>query len=588
MARLNESFLQELRYRCNISDIIGRYVVLKRSGRQQKGLCPFHSEKTPSFMVYEDTQSFYCFGCGAGGDVITFIRNAENLDYMDAVRYLADLAGMELPEDEHDKKAGNMRRRVMEINRETARYYYSKLLSDEGKAALGYFKNRGLTAETIKHFGLGYSPDRGYITVDYLRSKGYRDEELLLAGFKKGKNGSIYDPFYGRAIFPIIDIRGNVIAFGGRKINDDAVGPKYLNSSDTLVFKKSLGLFAMNIAKNHGDGRIILAEGYMDVIAMHQAGFEYAVATLGTALTDDQARMISRYAKEVIISYDADAAGQKATMRAIDIFKKLDVNVKVLTIPDAKDPDEYIKTYGADKFALLINRSGSQVEYRITKLADKFDLQSTDGRLEFLKEFTLLLADIPSIVEREIYAEKVSTNLGVNKSSLLEDAEREARNKKYRTEKRRISQMTTDISAFNDKVNPEKRKFLRAASAEEALVSALISAPELCEETQRIISPEEFVTAFNMRLYSKTIEAIQKYGIFDLGMIGDEFSPEEMGRISMFSLTARSRKAADIKEIEQCAAVIKQEKASADASNVKEMSDDEFMKMLGNIGNRKK
>ncbi len=588
MARLNESFLQELRYRCSVSDIIGRYTGLKRAGRQLKGLCPFHSEKTPSFMVYEDTQSFYCFGCGAGGDVITFIRRAENLDYMDAVRYLADLSGMEMPEDEGDKEAGNLRRRVMEINRETARFYYTKLLSEEGKIALDYFKNRRLSAETIKHFGLGYSPNSGFATVNYLKSKGYRDEELLLAGFKKGQKGGIYDPFHGRAIFPIIDIRGNVIAFGGRKIREDDNGPKYYNSSDTLVFKKSLGLFAMNIAKNQGDGRIILAEGYMDVIAMHQAGFNYAVATLGTALTEEQARMISRYAKEVIIAYDADVAGQKATMRAIDIFKKLDVQVKVLTIPDAKDPDEYIKTFGADKFALLINKSGSQVEYRITKLASKHDLTSTDGRLEFLKEFTYLLADIPSLVEREIYAEKISSSLSINKSAILEDAERLAKNKKYRAEKNQFNQMTTDISAFNDKINPQKRQYLRAASAEEAFISALISAPENREAAENMLLPEDFLTDFNRKFYEKVLEAIGKYGVFDLGMISDEFSPEEMGRISMFTLTARGRKAADIKEMEQCAKVIKQEKAAASASDVKEMSNDDFMKMLGDIGNRKK
>lgn len=588
MARLNESFLQELRYRCDISDVVSKYVMLKRSGRQQKGLCPFHSEKTPSFMVYEDTQSFYCFGCGAGGDVITFIRRAENLDYMDAVRYLADLVGMEMPEDKGDKEAGNLRRRVMEINREAARYYYSCLISESGKTARDYFKKRRLSAETIKRFGLGFSPDSGFATVKHLKSKGYRDEELLLAGFKKGRNGGIYDPFFGRAIFPIIDIRGNVIAFGGRKINEEANGPKYLNSSDTLVFKKSLGLFAMNIAKNKGDGRIILAEGYMDVIAMHQAGFEYAVATLGTALTDDQARMISRYAKEVIIAYDADAAGQKATIRAIDIFKKLDIDVRVLTIPDAKDPDEYIKTYGTDKFALLLNQSGNQVEYRITKLAGNFDLKTSDGRLNFLKEFTLLLADIPSLVEREIYADKVAADLGINKSALLEDAERAAKNRKYRTEKKNMSQMATDISAFNDKINPEKRKYLRGASAEEALISALISAPEYREEVEKRISPEEFITAFNKKLYKKVLEAIEKYGIFDLGMLSDEFSPEEMGRISLFSITARSRKTADMSEIEQYAEVIKKEKAMADSADIKDMTNDDFMQMLNNIGKGKK
>lgn len=584
--RISESFLQELRYRCRAPDVIGRYVNLKRAGRTQKGLCPFHNEKTPSFTVYEDTDSFYCFGCGAGGDVITFIRRIENLDYIEAVRFLAQMAGMDMPEDEGDRENARLRQRVLELNRETARLYFSNLASDAGREALDYLRRRRLSAETIRRFGLGFALNDGFSLPRYLREKGFTEEEMALAGMKKSKSGHFYDQFRGRVIFPIIDVRGNVIAFGGRKMREEDGGPKYLNSSDTLVFKKSRGLFALNIAKNHHDGRLILAEGYMDVIAMHQAGFQNAVATLGTALTEEQTRVMSRYAGEIIIAYDADGAGQKATMRAIEMLKELDVKVRVLKIPGAKDPDEFIRENGADKFKLLLEQSGSQVDYRIDRLRSEYDLTTGDGRIAFLGAFTGLLAGIDSLAEREVYADRVATELGIQKSAILADAEKYKQRQARRREKKQMQRLQTEIAGFNDKINPEKRLHLRAASAEEALLAALLSAPELADEVEKRIAPEEFLTSFNRRLYVAILEAVKAYGTFDLAMLGDAFSAEEMGKITKFTLDA-ARHAADLPEMEEYIAVIREEKSKESQADPRAMSLEELQNQIGHLAERK-
>ncbi|WP_411655389.1 DNA primase [Anaeromassilibacillus sp. SJQ-1] len=332
---LPEAFLQELKMRSDISDVVSSYVGLRRSGRNLVGLCPFHNEKTPSFNVYPENGSFYCFGCGVGGDVITFIRRIENLDYMEAVRFLAQRAGLQVPENRVDDGMAKLRARVLEINRETARFYHAMLMSEQGRPGLAYLQDRGLTQATIRHFGLGYSPPSRYALVDYLAQKGYQPSEMIQANVAfKGRSGRAVDRFSGRVMYPIIDLRGNVIAFGGRVLTD--AKPKYLNTSDTLVFRKSDALFALNFAKNQGSQQLILAEGYMDVIALHQAGFSNAVATLGTALTTDQARLMSRYAKEVVICYDADEAGQKATARAIPMLRDAGLLVKVLNIVGGK------------------------------------------------------------------------------------------------------------------------------------------------------------------------------------------------------------------------------------------------------------
>ncbi|MBR4889149.1 MAG: DNA primase, partial [Clostridia bacterium] len=312
---LPDSFLQELKARSDITDVISGYVTLKRRGRNHVGLCPFHNEKSPSFNIYPENGSFYCFGCGVGGDVITFIRRIENLDYMEAVRFLAQRAGLTVPENSVDDSMAQLRRRVLEVNRETARFFHTTLMSPEGKPGLDYFTRRGLSPATIRHFGLGYAPESRFALVNHLRSKGFTKDEMVQANVAfLSRNGNPVDRFTARAMFPIIDLRGNVVAFGGRILTNEK--PKYINTSDTPVYHKSSGLFAMNFAKNENSDTLILAEGYMDVIALHQAGFRTAIASLGTALTGEQARIIARYAKEAVICYDSDEAGQKAASRA--------------------------------------------------------------------------------------------------------------------------------------------------------------------------------------------------------------------------------------------------------------------------------
>ncbi|MGN0568299.1 MAG: DNA primase, partial [Acutalibacteraceae bacterium] len=384
--RLSDSFLEELRSRVDIESVISPYVNLRRRGKNLVGLCPFHNEKTPSFTVYPENDSFYCFGCGVGGDVITFVRRIENLDYLEAVKMLADRAGMALPEDGFDDSMAKQRTAVLEANRAAAKFFHAELMSERGREALDYFLGRGLTIETIRHFGLGYAPDGWRALKNHLNQKGFDDTLLESANLlrRSEKNGKVnyYDNFRNRIMFPIIDPRGNVIAFGGRVMDDSK--PKYINTSDTLVYKKSNGVFALNFAKNGNDGKLIVAEGYMDVIALHQAGFTNAVACLGTALTKEQANLLSRYAKEVLISYDSDEAGQKATARAINIFSSTGLEVRVLRLSGGKDPDEIIRKYGAQRFRDIIEGAANDTEYRILRAREGIDISSDDGNLKFL------------------------------------------------------------------------------------------------------------------------------------------------------------------------------------------------------------
>ena len=388
---LPELFIQQLKQSCDMERIVSGYLPLKKKGRYLVGLCPFHSEKSPSFYVYPQNQSFYCFGCGAGGDVITFIRRIENLEYMEAVKLLADRCGLELPMDSDQSDERSMlKKRVLEINRESARFFHSCLMSEQGRQAYEYLISRGRDRKTIRHFGLGYAPAGWDGLLNHLRTKGFSDNDMLEANVvTKGKYGP-HDRFSNRVIFPIIDLRGNVVAFGGRALDDK--GAKYLNSSDTPVFKKSKTLFALNFAKTSKRPGLILAEGYMDVIAIHQAGFDNAVATLGTALTEEQARLISQYAERVVLAYDSDGPGQAATKRAMNIFDEVGVKVSVLSMTGAKDPDEFIKKYGTERFAMLLDNSRNPVEFELSKLRTTHDTAQADGKVGYLKEACKLFA----------------------------------------------------------------------------------------------------------------------------------------------------------------------------------------------------
>ena len=411
--RLSEDFLRELREKNEISEVISAYVNLRRRGSTMNGLCPFHNEKTPSFTVYLETQSYYCFGCGAGGDVITFVRRMDNLGYIDAVKALAQRAGMALPEDGFDDTLSKRRRRILEANREAARFFHSVLMSEKGKACLDYFLGRGYQTATIRRFGMGYAPDEWRGLYDYLRAKGFTSGELVDANLvrKSEKDGKVnyYDNFRNRAMVPIIDVRGNVVAFGGRVLDDSK--PKYINTSDTLVYKKGAGVFALNLAKDSGSRKLIITEGYMDTIALHQAGFKNTIACLGTALPDEQVNLISRYADEVLLSYDSDEAGQKAVRRAIAAFEKTGVKVRVLQLRGGKDPDEIIKKFGPERFRMIVEAAESDVEYRLNGIKANYNTLSDDGKIGFMREAVNVLADISSEIERDVYISRLYVGL---------------------------------------------------------------------------------------------------------------------------------------------------------------------------------
>ena len=416
---ISKETIEQVLMRTDIETLIGGYVSLKRAGSNLRGLCPFHNEKTPSFTVYPADNSFYCFGCAAGGDAIAFIRKRENLDYPDAVEFLAQRAGITIVRDERTQASSEPnfdRNRMFQMNKDAARYFNHCLFSDnpDAKAALKYFtEDRGLSVATIKHFGLGFAPNSFDAFSKFMRAKGYSYEELV-AGFLCGKSekGRYYDAFRNRVMFPIIDVSGNVIAFGGRVMDDSK--PKYKNSSDTPVFKKSRNLFALNFARHSCQDALILCEGYMDVIAMHAAGFENAVATLGTAITSEQARMMSRYTKKVVISYDADEAGQKAAMRAVKMLTEVGLDVSILRVNGAKDPDEYIKKYGSDKFRQVINESKSKFDYNLESILSKHDINLPADKIKALHESEKLISETYSSAERDIYIQRISELFGVD------------------------------------------------------------------------------------------------------------------------------------------------------------------------------
>lgn len=502
MAALPDSFLLELKYRADIEQLIGGYLQLKRRGRNLTGLCPFHSEKTPSFTVYPENQSFYCFGCGSGGDAISFVRKAENLDYMEAVRFLAQRVGMEMPQQADDDGSHKRRLRILEMNRDAARFFHQTLMSPAGKAARGYLVSRGLTKQTVTRFGLGLAPESWDALTGHLQRKGYTQEELVAGclGMQR-KGGGVYDAFRNRIIFPIIDLRGSVIAFGGRNLGDQ--GPKYLNSSDTPVYKKSRNLFALNLAKNSGRSEIILAEGYMDVVAIHQGGFSNAVATLGTALTGEQARLLAQYTQQVVLAYDSDEAGQRATRRASAILDEAGVGVRVLALTGAKDPDEYIRTYGSDKFEYLLAGSENATEFAITQLRNKHNLDLAEGRVAFLQGFVQLMADIPSTIQREVYLSKICRELEVDKQAVAAQLASALKRKQQTAKKRDAAQLRpfTTAGPGGSRTELERQKYPRQVLAGEGLLAYLMKHPENWSWLREQVADDDFLSPGDRELY---------------------------------------------------------------------------------------
>lgn len=576
-----ESFLQELKLRNDITELVSSYITLKRRGRNMVGLCPFHGEKTPSFNIYTENGSFYCFGCGVGGDVITFVMKMENLDYVDAVKLLAQRAGMDMPEDSYDDSMSRLRTRVYEANREAARYYYKTLYSPDGKSGLDYFHGRMLSDRTIRHFGLGFADDDWSSLCDYLIGKGFTKNELTAANLAvKQRSGSgVYDRFRNRVMFPIIDLRGNVVAFGGRIMTDEK--PKYLNTSDTPVFKKSENLFSLNNAKNSGSRTLILCEGYMDVIAVNQAGFQNAVATLGTALTKEQAMLMKRYADEVVICYDSDEAGQKATARAIPILRSAGLLIRILTVPSGKDPDEFIKSKGADgaaAFKNLIDKSGNDVEYRLEKLKSSYNLNSSDGKVQFLEEAARVVAEIYSPIEREVYISKLCKEFEISKDSFQRQVDSITRRKNREDKRKEIRKIRNDLSGRGDRIDTEHAKKPRSSSAEEALIVYLINNPDSVEYISERVDPGMFRNELMKRYFTYFSDRIAQE-LDPLNNLTADFSEDERSRVykilSKHSAIAQTRSALD-----EYIKIINEESKRLSKKDLSNMTAEEIQKYL--------
>lgn len=567
---LSDSFLQELKMKTDIEDVISTYVTLKRRGATLVGLCPFHNEKTPSFTVYPATQSFYCFGCGAGGDAITFVKKIENLDYLDAVKTLAQRAGLQMPQEGFDDSLSKRRRRILEMNREAARFYHSVLLSPEGKVGYDYYIGRALSAATINHFGLGFAPNQWDALLKHMRAKGYQPAELVDAGLaRKGQKG-YYDNFRNRVMTPIIDVRGNVIAFGGRVLDDSK--PKYINTGDTLVYKKTNELFALNFAKDSKEDALILCEGYMDVIAMHQAGFTNAVAGCGTALTTEQVRLISRYAKEVILTYDADEAGQKALQKAMTLFDQTDVKVRIPALVGGKDPDEIIRTYGRDKFKGMLEGASNETEFRLLALRRQYNLATTQGKIDFIGGALKILATLPP-VEQDLYVSRLSEELGVERQNMkvqLQDLVARQGNRREKREFKRIVQENMRKTARETMATDASLRKLRA---EDRLISLLLRYPD-CSRLCKDFDPQWLTPGFAQRVFTLILQRLENGDGTELMDLRDRLTDDEMGRLS--GIIARGGESADAKqEFSDCLQTIRAEQQKKQESAA-ELDDQAF------------
>ena len=567
---LSDSFLQELKMKTDIEDVISTYVTLKRRGATLVGLCPFHNEKTPSFTVYPATQSFYCFGCGAGGDAITFLKKIENLDYLDAVKTLAQRAGLQMPQEGFDDSLSKRRRRILEMNREAARFYHSVLLSPEGKVGYDYYIGRALSAATINHFGLGFAPNQWDALLKHMRAKGYQPAELVDAGLaRKGQKG-YYDNFRNRVMTPIIDVRGNVIAFGGRVLDDSK--PKYINTGDTLVYKKTNELFALNFAKDSKEDALILCEGYMDVIAMHQAGFTNAVAGCGTALTAEQVRLISRYAKEVILTYDADEAGQKALQKAMTLFDQTDVKVRIPALVGGKDPDEIIRTYGRDKFKGMLEGASNETEFRLLALRRQYNLATTQGKIDFIGGALQILSTLPP-VEQDLYVSRLSEELGVERQNMKVQLQDLVARQGNRREKREFNRIVQENMRKTARETMATDASLRKLRAEDRLISLLLRYPD-CSRLCKDFDPQWLTPGFAQRVFTLILQRLENGDGTELMDLRDRLTDDEMGRLS--GIIARGGESADAKqEFSDCLQTIRAEQQKKQESAA-ELDDQAF------------
>ena len=574
------SFIDELEARNPIEVVEGRYVNLRRSGANLFGLCPFHGEKTASFSVAPDKGIYYCFGCHKGGGVINFQMEVEGLSYPDAVRALANRVGMEVPEDEQYQSRYRQQERLWALSKEAARFFHSQLYAPVGKPALEYALGRGMSKSILTTFGVGYAPDSWDNLVKAMRAKGYTDEELKESGLVSvsQKNGNIFDRFRDRLMFPIIDVRGNVIGFGGRIIKKDSDAAKYLNSPETLIFNKRKNLFGLNLAKKSKAGFLILVEGNIDVVTLHQYGFDNAIASLGTSLTEEQAALMARYAEQVILIYDGDKAGQNATQRAIPILEKAGLQVKVLQLKDAKDPDEYLKKFGADKFKLLLEGSSNRVEYQLNAIARKYDIREDDQKVKFINEATDFISTLSNAVQREIYGHRVAEAAGISYDALKLEVNKAFKRRIAREKKKQERIDLAPAQAHQPKSREIRYENMKSAMAEEGVLGLIMKDAALLDQAEQL-KAEEFSSPLLGRVYEQ-LRLRHKQGLeVNLAVLAD-LTPDEYSHIA--GIIQRQQGPVNEQALSDCIRVIRGEHQSSKVS-----SEDELMARRDKLKERK-
>ena len=581
MAEFQPAFIDELIARNPIEDVVGQYVSLRRAGGNLFGLCPFHGEKTASFSVSPDKGMYYCFGCHKGGGVINFQMEIEGLSYPDAVRALAKRAGLQVPEDEQYQSRYRQQERLWALHKEAARFFHSKLYAPEGRGALEYALGRGMPRSVLTSFGIGYAPDSWSDLVDALRKKGYSDQELKDSGLVtvSKKNGNLLDRFRDRLMFPIIDVRGNVIGFGGRIMNNnDPNAAKYLNSPETMIFNKRKNLFALNLAKKSKQGYLILVEGYMDAIALHQYGFDCAVASLGTALTEDGANLLSKYTDQVVLIYDGDQAGQRAAQRAIPILEKTGLQVKVLQMRDAKDPDEFLKKFGADKFKLLLEESSNRVEYQLQAIRGKYDIREDDQRIKYIQEAAQLLASLGSAVQREVYGKRVAESAGLSYEAMKLEIEKAVK-RRFSREKKKQEQISLSPARNHQ---PRERTIrydnIKSAMAEELLLALVLKEPGLLDQTGEL-KEDTFSSPLLGRAYGQLLSRHRQALDVSLSILTG-FTPEEMSHLA--GILQRQEAPVNESALADCIRTIRSENRKRQVT-----SDDDLMALRDQLKERK-
>lgn len=577
--RISDDFLNELHMRCDIEDVVSGYVQLKKRGKNFVGLCPFHNEKTPSFTVYPENGSFYCFGCGAGGEVVSFIRRAENLDFIEAVRFLCDRVGMTMPSDGFDDSLAQKRRKIYEMNREAARFFHECLLSEKGKTALQYYLDRGYTKKTITRFGLGYAPDEWRALLSHLREKGYSYEDAYEANLarKSEKNGKtlFFDNFCNRVIVPIIDARGNVVAFGGRVLDNSK--PKYINTADTPVYKKSLGVFGLNFAKNSKEKSLILVEGYMDAIALHQAGFTNSIACLGTALTGEMAHLLSRYADEILLAYDNDEAGQKATERAMKVFSSIGMKIRVIRLSGGKDPDEILKKFGAEKIRSLIDGAENEIEFKLLKARDGLDLESSDGKVKYLTLAADILSSEKNSIAVDVYSSRLAEELGVEKTAINARINQLKKKKAYSSQRKKYEEIQRDSLSKMSKLRISTNTSVKSIRAQERIVTLIFENPDFYRAVKERLSENFFSVPVLERIYKAISQRIEENASLDLTALCASLSDGELSEFVRLSKQGE-RFSGTKKELLDCIDVVEseKEKEKAQSLDVSLLNDEDY------------